>query len=274
MALCLILLAGCEKTPEQSASTKPYDYPSTATSCRSYQAVLQADTRLTSENGIEVLVRTPANYRPDIAHPLLVVYAPAGMSPTSAERFTGFTPIATSAGYIVAYPQHIRPSLAAIRKLATVPALVSAKFCIDQSQIFLTGHSDGGTATTAIAVQSGTNAIAALAPSAAGFTHQDLGSFTCPSPRPVMVWHGARDRLFPGWGREAAAWWARCNQCDPALPRLAASECTQYQQCVQPVTYCEHAGGHTLWPNNQALAIMEFFGTARAHPPIHSRAAP
>lgn len=218
---------------------------------------------LIQTDGFDILVRVPTNYHADIAHPLLVVYAAAGMTAAASERYTGFTPLATRAGYVVAYPQHLGPSLAALRKLARVPAAVSARVCIDQIRVYLTGHSDGGTAATAIAVAAvqpaSTTPIAALAPSAAGFTSQDLAGFKCPSPRPVMVWHGATDRLFPGWGRAAAAWWAQCNHCESTPVQSASPLCVQYPRCAAAVIYCEHPGGHTVWPKQAAPAIIEFF---------------
>jgi polyhydroxybutyrate depolymerase len=234
-----------------------------------------AEGRLRTPEGVEVLVRTPTNYHADVAHRLLVVFAAAGMTPTASERFTGFTPPATRAGYIVAYPQHLRPSLAAIRKLARVAAAVSGNFCIDETKIFLSGHSDGGTAATAIAVQpASASQIAALAPSAAGFTGEDLAAFACPAPRPAMVWHGARDRLFPGWGRATARWWAACNQCDHTPPPMVDG-CLRYAGCTQPVHYCEGDYGHMVWPADGAELTLKFFNSYQSDPKnAHESTAP
>jgi len=185
------------------------------------------------------------------------------MMPRATERLTGFTPEATASGYVVAYPQHIRPSRAALRKLAAIPALVARHFCIDETRIVLSGHSDGGTTATALALDPAAGfGVRALAPSAAGFTATDLQGFKCPAPTPVRVMHGARDTLFPGWGREAWQWWSACNGCDPASPVSTASaeqDCVTHAGCTVPTYYCEADGGHTHWPEQAAHGTIDFF---------------
>ena len=98
-------------------------------------------------------VRTPANYDRTIAHPLLVVYAAAGNNRYETERLTGLTTEATARGFIIAYPDHLRLSLPVLEELATIPALVASKWCIDETRIYLTGQSDGGMAADAIAAR-------------------------------------------------------------------------------------------------------------------------
>ncbi|MEN9727101.1 MAG: hypothetical protein RL434_1467 [Pseudomonadota bacterium] len=217
------------------------------------------DAAFKTPEGLAVLVRAPANYQPEVAHPLLVVYAGAGMMPRATERLTGFTPEATAEGYVVAYPQHIRPSRTALRKLAAIPALVARHFCIDETRIALSGHSDGGTTATALALDPGAGfRVWKLAPSAAGFTAQDLQDFRCPAPVPVRVMHGARDTLFPGWGREAWQWWSACNRCDLESPAAAEQGCVTHADCAAPTYYCETGGGHTHWPAQAARETLGF----------------
>ncbi len=221
------------------------------------------DAELRTPEGLSVLVRAPANYQPEVAHPLLVVFAGAGMMPRATERLTGFTPEATADGYVVAYPQHIRPSRTALRKLAAIPALVARHFCIDETRIALSGHSDGGTTATALALDPGTGfRIRALAPSAAGFTGKDLQDFRCPEPLPVRVMHGAKDTLFPGWGRETWQWWSACNHCDLESPATTEQGCETHAECVTPTYYCETAGGHTHWPAQAAHETLGFLEQA------------
>jgi polyhydroxybutyrate depolymerase len=267
-ASCLLLVAGCDQQADERVIAQSYAYPPNALNCpRAIPVAPAPDGQLLTADKLEVLVRVPVNYRAEIAHPLLVVFAAAGMTPTASERLTGFTPPATRAGYVVAYARHIRPSRAAIRKLARVPATVGAQYCIDESQIYVSGHSDGGTTATALAVQPATTSgIAGLAPSAAGFNGQDLAEFACPAPRPVLIWHGARDRLFPGWGREAATWWAQCNQCEPTARVPHEAACIRYTGCAQPVHYCAGAYGHTSWPPAGAAQTIVFFEATKRHP--------
>jgi polyhydroxybutyrate depolymerase len=255
----LILLTACNRDGPHT-QVQAYDYPTDAPLCAMPAPTPPVEAKLRIDNGLDVLVRFPTNYRATVAHRLLVVYAAAGMSPTGTERYTGYTPPATKAGYVVAYPQHLRPSLAAMRKLGQIPSALGKFFCIDKTKIFLTGHSDGGTAATAIAVTPETaDHIAGIAPSAAGFTGDDLDAFSCPAPRPVIVWHGARDRLFPGWGRETARWWAGCNGCDLAQLMQTDDACIAYAGCTAPVRYCEGPDGHMTWPREGAARTLNFF---------------
>ena len=53
--------------------------------------------------------------------------------------------------------------------MATIPALVARKWCIDEARTYLTGQSDGGMAANAIAFLAKTHETAdVIAPSAAG----------------------------------------------------------------------------------------------------------
>lgn len=213
-----------------------------------------------TREGLPVLVRTPANYRAEVAHPLLVVYAGAGTAPRGMERLTGFTPQATRRGYVVAYAPPLRPSRAALRKLATIPAWVAQHYCIDATRVDLSGHSDGGTVATALTLQTDSSLrVHALAPSAAGFTRADLDGFSCPAPRPVRVMHGAKDTLFPGWGKEAWQWWSQCNACTTSADPVLRDGCLVYPDCRAPAYYCEAPSGHSRFPPDGAQATVDFF---------------
>ncbi len=251
-----VFVSACERPPASS-----FVYPEDAPHACAALPHARDDTTFRTQAGIEVLVRAPTNYRPNIAHPLIVVFAGAGMSPRATERLTAFTQPATARGYIVAYPQHIRPSKRALEKLAAVAGEAMQRFCVDRERVFYTGHSDGGTTTTALAILHSAD-VAAIAPSAAGFTRQDLDEMTCPAPRPVMIWHGKRDQLFPGWGREAAGWWAECNACAHEPP-IEGEPCQTFSGCRAPVTYCEMDIGHTIWPPLATARMLTLFDKSR-----------
>ena len=211
--------------------------------------------------GIRYMVKTPANYNATIAHPLLMVYAPSGTNRHESEDFVSLTQEATAAGFIVAYADHRAMSPKAIEELAAIPGLIEKKWCIDHKRIFLTGHSDGGTTAMAIAFLDGTKHIpAAIAPSAMGIRGEDLKSYHCPNPLPVMLMHSSQDTLFPGYGKEAIQWWAACNGCDPTPPVKDGDGCVTYKGCKNKVAtrYCEGTGSHTTWPGSNK-AIIEFF---------------
>jgi len=211
--------------------------------------------------GIRYMVKTPANYNATIAHPLLMVYAPARTNRHESEDFVHLTQEATAAGFIVAYADHRAMSPDTIEKLAEIPGLIEKKWCIDHKRIFLTGHSDGGTTAMAIAFINGTKHIpAAIAPSAMGIRGEDLKAYQCPNPLSVMLLHSGEDTLFPGYGKEAIQWWAACNGCDPTPPVKDGDGCVTYKGCKNKVAtrYCEGTGSHTTWPGSNK-AIIEFF---------------
>jgi len=211
--------------------------------------------------GIRYMVRTPINYNSHIAHPLLMVYAPGGRNRYESEEYISLTQEATTAGFIVAYADHRKMTPETIEALAQIPGLIEKKWCIDHKRIFLTGHSDGGTAAMAIAFLNGTKHIpAAIAPSAAGIRGEDLKEYRCPNPLPVMVMHSSHDTLFPGYGKEAIQWWAACNGCDTASPVNDADGCVTYKNCKNNVTtrYCEGTGTHHEWPGKNKT-IIDFF---------------
>lgn len=215
--------------------------------------------------GIRYMVKTPVNYNATIAHPLLMVYAPAQTNRYESENFVHLTQEATAAGFIVAYADHRTMTPKAIEELAEIPGLIEKRWCIDKKQTFLTGHSDGGTTAMAIAFINGTKHIpAAIAPSAAGIRGEDLKAYQCPSPLPVMVMHSSQDTHFPGYGKEAIQWWAACNGCDTASLAKDPDGCVTYTACRNNLTtrYCEGTGTHTEWPGNNK-AIIDFFRSAQ-----------
>jgi len=215
--------------------------------------------------GIRYMVKTPVNYNSTIAHPLLMVYAPAGTSRYESETFMPLTQEATTAGFIVAYANNRRLSPKAIEELAEIPGLIEKKWCIEKKRIFLTGHSDGGTIAMGIAFLKGTRHIpAAIAPSAMGIKGENLKEQSCPNPIPVMLMHSSHDSLFPGYGKEAIQWWAACNGCETANPVLGADGCFTYKSCKNNVatSYCEGTGTHREWPSRNK-AIIEFFRSSQ-----------
>jgi polyhydroxybutyrate depolymerase len=211
--------------------------------------------------GIRYMVKTPVNYNSNIAHPLLMVYAPGGKNRYESEEYMYLTQEATAAGFIVAYADHSKMTTETIEELAEIPGLIEKKWCVDKKRIFLTGHSDGGTTAMGIAFITGTKHIpAAIAPSAVGIRGEDLKEYNCPNPLSVMVMHSSHDTLFPGYGEETIKWWAACNGCDTASPVKDADGCITYRGCKNNVTtrYCEGTGTHPEWPGKNK-AIIDFF---------------
>ncbi|MGH8646725.1 MAG: alpha/beta hydrolase family esterase [Gammaproteobacteria bacterium] len=259
-----LLFSGCAPDPELREAS----YEDGANQVRCEPGARTGGVGITNDEstreGIKFNVRTPLNYDPTIAHPLLMVYAPAKRSRMSTERFTDFTPEATAAGFVVAYADHRPLSPSSLVELAAAPRLVAQKWCIDEDHIFLTGNSDGGTVAMGLAFIAGTKELpAAIAPSAVGINRRDLSARQCPDPIPVMVMHSANDRLFPGYGAEAVEWWAKCNKCELEATEKLDNGCVAYSGCANGVQtwYCEGSDPHSKWPrlNN---TIIDFFVTS------------
>lgn len=254
--LAMLLLPACGRTPDAALVPAAFDYAGLP-AARDCPALDNPAPEGKTPEGVRFIVRTPSNYRPDIAHPLLVVYAPAGHGPQANERFTRFTHEATARGWLVAYVEARPMALPTIRAMAEVPAAVQARWCVDAARIHASGHSDGGTLGTAIAVLPGLpRTFAAIAPSAAGFRGEDLQAYRCPAPTPVFILHNRQDDHFPGYGREAARWWAGCNGCAKES-QPAGEHCLDYTGCATDATvrYCEPPGGHRQWPGREREII-------------------
>lgn len=238
--------------------TAAYAYPSAApTGCTRSARDAEAD------RGPRIVVRAPANYEPAVAHPLLVVFSPAGFAAPLSERHLGLTHAATSAGLIVAYVDSRPLSVAAVAEFARVPARVARDWCIDRSRITLAGHSDGGTVAQAVALLHGTGDFspAAVVASGAGLRTEDFSAFECPQRLAVQIWHGGSDRHFPGYGASAAAAWAGCLGCSATAHRVDG--CTTYTDCRGSLRYCEHDGGHLRWPPGATAALVAQAVSAR-----------
>ncbi len=214
-----------------------------------------------SASGVRYDVRTPSNYDAKRRHPLLMVYAPAGASAQASEAASGLTPLATAAGFVVAYADHVRLGVAGAQRLASIPTEVAARWCIDERHVYLTGHSDGGTIANIVAVMPQTRSmVAGLAPSAAGVVAADLDAYGCRLPTPVMVMHAKNDALFPGFGEQVARWWARCNGCAADATHRDHAGCLVFDRCAAaaPTRYCEGEQGHAKWPR-RGEEVMKFF---------------
>lgn len=214
--------------------------------------------------GVSINVRTPADYDPTVAYPLVVVYAPAGGDADLTEAFTGLTNNALDGGYVIAYADHVSPmSLEIIEGLQPILDDIVDTWCIDTERVFFTGHSDGGTMAEILLARDETDPQPrAAAPSNAGVTGMLLSQVGCPSvPKAVMVIHSANDGLFPpanGFGLDAAEVWAGCNGCDPQP--VDDGPCIRWPNCDDdvPTLFCETAGQHGQWTNLNAT-MFEFF---------------
>ena len=225
----------------------------------------QKTTGQKTPHGYRFMVKTPINYDPTFPHPLLVVYAPS-VAGSLMEKFVGLTHEATQAGFIIAYVDGKSLSMKSILELGQVPLEIANTWCIDEQRIYFTGHSDGGTVSSALVfLEDSPVTPRAIAPSAAGINGDEYSKMECQEPTSIMVMHNKDDSHFPDFGKQAADWWAQCNQCaattTPIENGAETSECVRYDHCPDKIEtlYCEGEGGHIRWPrlNRQMIDFFE-----------------
>lgn len=272
MSLCMLLVACGRGVDTGAADAMKFAYPDGLKNACLARAPAQGAagpvSRVT-DGKLSYLVRTPENYDSRFAHPLLVVYAAAGARAERTEQYTKLTAPATERGFIIAYVDHRPMAKSNVLTLGGIASSVAGRWCIDPQRVFLAGHSDGGTVSTALSLLPETrSAVQGIAVSAAGFRQQDLEDLQCRTPIPVMVMHGTQDKLFPGWGRDAARWWAQCNKCKQPAGPPDASGCVSYSGCAPgaPVLYCEGPRSHTEWPPLQSRMIDFLLDSNHARP--------
>ena len=143
-------------------------------------------------DGVPFTVITPRNYQPGHTHPLLVVYAPAGFGPGFSERYAGLTAESTRAGFVVSYVGSLQMSLAAIDRFAAVVREVEEHWCIDPAQVYASGHSDGGTVATALAIlPKYSGLLRGIAVSGAGWEPRVLGQHAYRRHTLALAWNCA-----------------------------------------------------------------------------------
>ena len=161
------------------------------------------DEKIKTPDGVLLTVRTPKDYDPTRAYPLIVVYPPAGMDPRRAETFYNLTTVATGRGFIVAYSDHRRLTREAVAAQSKIAATVQNLFCVDGASVTFLGHSDGGTVAEGLVTfrpQRDTPA-----PERGGQRSWHNASRIW-SMRPVrefpsvMIVHNPADQLFPDFG--------------------------------------------------------------------------
>ena len=228
------------------------------------------DDNMQTSDRLTIAVRTPSDYDPTRAYPLLVVFPPAGFNRRQSENFYDLTTEATRRGFIVAYSDHIVLSPTAVSRQAKVAATVASFFCVDEASIAYLGHSDGGLMAEGIPayVRNAGAAPHSIVASAAGITSDDLATMACPSIPAVLIVHSRTDERFPNLGRGTAAYWGRCAACAPEILNPLADGCREFKRCAggRRVTYCETSLPHKRWPSMNT-AMLDFIQGGKAKPP-------
>lgn len=235
--------------------------------CANKKSAMADHIQHKDDNSMHFNVTTPTNYRSDYAHPLLMVWAPSGLSEGLSESFTGLTRQATEAGYVVVHTRSIPLGFKSLTSLSAIPAEVIESWCIDPALVFYTGHSDGGTVSNALSVMpESAFHPRALAPSAMGMQGDDMQAYKCPSPTSVMLMHNKGDGHFPEYGSQVIGWWADCNQCSDEIVQTDYPGCVEYTACAEGITtlFCEAEGNHAHWPGPEHDPIRFFSSIVNA----------
>lgn len=146
------------------------------------------------------------------------------------------------------------------RDLAFIRALLDAveeERCIDRRRIFATGFSNGGFLANLLGCQLA-DRLAAVAPIAGARALDDCRPA---APIPVLLLHGAADRVVPlRLSKAARAWWRDVDGCQPTDE--VGDGCVSANGCAADVVLCEGPQAHT-WPRDATARIWRFF---QAHP--------
>ena len=261
IAMSLLLAACSSNNDDLRASEHQYSSSSETNGCVGEPRGIAGRTdgfRYAEKRFANVIA--PMNYKAERAHPLVVVYAPAGFSANHSERLHRFTSLATQLGYIIAYASNPGLNMDLIEDLHRLPEFLTESWCIDKSRMFVAGHSDGGTtAVASVLMGGGILRPAGIAASAFGFSRKDLDSFSCPSPVSMLLFQNRGDELFPNYVEVAADWLTQCAHC-----RLQQSEadglCSRRSSCSEDIeiVFCENPGRHFHSPL-KAKVLMDFF---------------
>ena len=217
--------------------------------------------------------------------PLLVVLHGYNGTGPGMERRTGFSALADSAGFAVAYPNARKNAQgkrawmggdAAALDLAMLRALtdtVAHRVRVDRARVFLAGFSNGGALTyrAALALPNDYAGIGVVA----GAYRPDTGALRMGSMGgsvraiPLLAVHGTHDEtvVFDRSAPLAIHAWARRNGCDvaPATDTLAAGAIirTAYSSCrarARVVLYALVNEGHG-WPRRR-IGNSRFFAAS------------
>ncbi|RZO86422.1 MAG: hypothetical protein EVA65_05740 [Oceanococcus sp.] len=201
-------------------------------------------------------VRVPDNYVADRPWPLAVVLPPAGLSAALVERHAGLTATLTSSGFVVAFVGASgRFSMATLHRYRMLLERIALDFCVDPNRVLWLGHSNGATASLALALGTvGAVNGDGLVLSGVGWDTHAFEDKSCPKPLDVLVMHGAKDKHFPNYGRDTANWLAMCNGC-AVEPWLGPAGCLNWSNCEATTRYCESSQGHWPWAGSSDQLI-------------------
>lgn len=224
----------------------------------------------------------PATYSPSAPGALILNMHGLGSNALEQQVYSDFSPIADTAGFLMAYPQGLTangttywnvgipltPATDDLKFLTSLIDTISARYAVDRYRVYATGMSLGGYMSHYLALKANTK-IAAIA-SVTGTIFPGVYATANPGRAvPMMQVHGTADPTVPynGNGTGIAidtlvAFWVKNNGCNPlpvrtTLPDINPADNTTavhdvYTGGTNGAT-CEfykiNGGGHT-WPGS------------------------
>lgn len=130
----------------------------------------------------------------------------------------------------------------------------------DRDKIFVVGASNGAFMANTLACRRG-DAIRGVAMQAGGVWSDGA----CVGEPAVWISHDVGDQYVPiAQGQGLVGRWTEANDCGVETSGPDDDGCVTYEQCVQPVKYCEHSDsgleGH-LWPSFATANLGNFFAS-------------
>lgn len=216
----------------------------------------------------------PAEYDPGQAYPL--IFAWHGGGGTGAEVQAWFVlDEAVGSDAVVVYPDGLEEYAGGDTSWDLDPEgydyaffdelllHLKANLCIDETRIFSTGWSMGGYMSNSLGCWRA-DEIAAIG-SCSGGPARPKGEEDpfywgeCNGQVAAMVMHGTSDPVIPlAEGEGARDVFLDVNGCDETNSSVDPAPCVAYDGCVEPVQWCEFAGGHD-WPGFAGEGIWNFF---------------
>jgi polyhydroxybutyrate depolymerase len=289
-------------TPTQNEKTI-LDQQVTSTGCGKaihFTPGMTVSIPITSENKERsYLLYLPIHYSNLNPHPLILDFHGYASNAREQEGLSKFNPIADTNNIILIYPQGTTGTLAArgwntgvhptittddVLFVSNILNQIQSNFCVNPTQIYATGFSNGGGLTGKLACNL-SNRIAAFAPISGSYLTSYL-SCSAKRPVPIIEFHGTADNIVPYDGIPALkeistqlwlTYWAKKDGCTDT-PDVAkeSDHITKYTWvgCTDNSTVIHYqiSGGHHVWPGmfedtingektyvNAAQIIWDFF---------------
>jgi polyhydroxybutyrate depolymerase len=269
-----------QRTPQSTASVSAEARP-----CTPAKSASSGDSDGSLEFGgltRTYVLHVPSSYDGSRAVPLVVNLHGFGSNGRQQANYSGLPAKADAEGFIVVSPdgagtpvQWTFPGFGAgaddVGFIGALLDKLEQDLCIDTTEVFLAGMSNGAAMTTfiAYAMPDRITVIAAVAATA--------GPALCKSPRPIPVitFRGTEDMCVPYGGgqsqcgmrlpvrpaEDVAAHWGDFNGCSKSAARTRLSEHVRtiaYSECREEtavVLFVIEGGGHT-WPGGVEVARL------------------